>query len=585
MLLRAALGRVIREGTVVMADDQKQEEVQAKRRRVRVLTAAAVLGIAMAAAVGYVVAGWLCAPPGADPRQGSHVQELFQGWPEKPDLILLLSGEQHGYLDPCGCSKPQVGGLVRRYNFVQSLHARNWPVIGVDLGDIPQRRGPAQLSSWTANSQTYMPNVQGLLKYKYSMEALKRMGYVAVNVGHFETALPEDGLMSALTAFTLQNFDKRTDKPQPPYVLSANLEDRDKHFPEMLSAWKVAGVQGTDLKVGIIGVVGPSVAHVIAEDVKDPHVKFPDGSVAKAVDSALKEMEAEKPDLKVLLYQGKPEEARACVTYFKNTFQVVLCRGRDEPPSNPEVVEEAGTYLVTIGHKGKYVGAMGVQRTGKENPKFKLLYQLVPMDERFLTPEGKEDSQEVMKLLEDYTRELKHDKYLARFLPMRSKHPLQVGVTPEKKPVYVGSEKCRNCHQHAYEIWKNSLHAHAYATLEQAKHPSLRQFDGECIICHTVGFSFEGGFENDQATPHLKNVGCENCHGPASQHVRNPNDVALREALNPWKAKPNETAAQRTARMTRLEVSLCVKCHDSDNDVHWSFEKWQKIVHMTPKDE
>ena len=30
---------------------------------------------------------------------------LFAGW-EKPDLVLVVSGEQHGYLLPCGCSHP-----------------------------------------------------------------------------------------------------------------------------------------------------------------------------------------------------------------------------------------------------------------------------------------------------------------------------------------------------------------------------------------------------------------------------------------------------------------------------------------------
>jgi hypothetical protein len=44
--------------------------------------------------------------------------------------------------------------------------------------------------------------------------------------------------------------------------------------------------------------------------------------------------------------------------------------------------------------------------------------------------------------------------------------------------------------------------------------------------------------------------------------------------LNPWKKDPK-----------RIEIDLCVKCHDTDNDVHWSFDKWQKIAHPTPPDE
>src|SRR2546426_3771802 len=55
------------------------------------------------------------APPAGPP--------LFRDWP-KPDVALLLTGEQNGYLQPCGCSAIQLGGLARRYNFSQSLGKR-----------------------------------------------------------------------------------------------------------------------------------------------------------------------------------------------------------------------------------------------------------------------------------------------------------------------------------------------------------------------------------------------------------------------------------------------------------------------------
>src|SRR5437764_4789532 len=109
-----------------------------------------------------------------DAPEAKHALEmpprLFKDWP-KPDVALVLSAEQHGYLLPCGCSRPQVGGLERRYNFLERLRAKGWAVAPVDLGDIPQ--GPKQLPR-------QMPNVQGLIKYRYSMESLKKMGYLAV---------------------------------------------------------------------------------------------------------------------------------------------------------------------------------------------------------------------------------------------------------------------------------------------------------------------------------------------------------------------------------------------------------------------
>ena len=60
-----------------------------------------------------------------------------------------------GYLLPCGCSRPQFGGLERRFNLLAVLRQQGWPVAAFDLGDIPQREGPRKLA-----------NIQGKLKYE-----------------------------------------------------------------------------------------------------------------------------------------------------------------------------------------------------------------------------------------------------------------------------------------------------------------------------------------------------------------------------------------------------------------------------------
>src|SRR5436189_33210 len=87
-------------------------------------TAAALLlcGISALAATGlaYVLRN---APPPPPPPEPQMPGGLFRGW-SKPDLALVLSGEQHGYLLPCGCSRPQYGGLERRYNLMALLRHR-----------------------------------------------------------------------------------------------------------------------------------------------------------------------------------------------------------------------------------------------------------------------------------------------------------------------------------------------------------------------------------------------------------------------------------------------------------------------------
>ena len=47
-----------------------------------------------------------------------------------------LSGEMDGYLEPCGCTQGQLGGLIRRLDFVERPKAQNWPVALIDLGSL-----------------------------------------------------------------------------------------------------------------------------------------------------------------------------------------------------------------------------------------------------------------------------------------------------------------------------------------------------------------------------------------------------------------------------------------------------------------
>src|SRR5207342_2617091 len=124
---------------------------------------------------------------------------------------------------------------------------------------------------------------------------------------------------------------------------------------------------------------------------------------------------------------------------------------------------------------------------------------------------------------------------------IQTKHPMQVAPVAGM-PTFVGSEACKSCHKSEYKVWEKSGHSHAHDTLvKQAKHPSLRQYDPECIVCHTVGFGYQSGFVNEDKTPKLKNVGCESCHGPGSDHIKaekeaHDNAADWYKVMNPWKA-------------------------------------------------
>jgi hypothetical protein len=526
----------------------------------------AALGLTVVSVLaGTGLARWLRAPGGPAAPAKPAAPVLFRDWKDKPDLAFLLSAQMHGYVLPCGCSEPQKGGLERRYNFLQSLKGKGWPVVALDLGDIAQKNGPLSL-----------PNLQGLVKYRYSMQSLQAMGYEAVSFGEHEACLP---LLDALAEWPLQH-------PTPRF-LGANLTE-PTGFEQWVNALHVTKAPGSELTIGVTAVLGP----LVAKKITDSHVKF--SHTSDVLPGILKQMDDKKVDFRVVLYHGSvtqgvkgnnQPEALALAAAFPQ-IDLILCLSESDEPSAHSILvpQKAGrnTMIVTLGHKCKYVGVVGAFRTGKQANPFELKYQLVEMSPDYATPAQQEKDHPILKLMEDYTRELKRDNYLARY--PQAKHPLQVAI-PDQVPTFVGSEVCEKCHGSAYEVWKNSDHAHAYQSLVNAKKPSHRQFDPECIVCHTVGFAYHTGFKTAEETPKLKDVGCESCHGPASLHVKNPNAQVWHKLLNPWKAPPDESAEDKRARILRID-SLCQKCHDEDNDVtykHGAFErKWPKIAHPSP---
>jgi hypothetical protein len=561
---------------------------------------AALVLIVLSALAGTRLARLLNKPPGPEPeaerapptalglRLPDRLERAFLAWgPRPPDVVLLLTGQQHGYLLPCGCSQPQTGGLERRYNLLRLLKARGWPVVAVDLGDVARKEGiggPAPL-----------PNVQGLPKYVTAMQALRAMGYSAVGLGEDDAALA--------------NAPARPDagnEGRPP-VLSANLLRGGAAVPG-LQPWVEgtevdAGRPGTlPVKVGITSVVGPAVQ----QRVRGADIAF--GPPGPALRQVLAEMDAAGVELRVLLYQGpaggdpRGTGGGEGVRYAREfpPFQVLLCLSEAElPPARPGEVGHEGsaarTQVLGVGHKGKHVGVLGVWRTGQADPPWAFKYQAVELTPEFATPGGREEGHPVLSLLEDYTRGLRAGDYLSRY--PQARHALQAlppvaglkNAGDVEEPRFVGSDRCMKCHEHASDVWRKTPHSSAYQALVDARRPSNRPYDGECIVCHTVGFGYRGGFRDAGKTPHLRDVGCESCHGPASLHVKNPANPEWQRRMNlAWAKDPAAPLppGQERRRLGRIET-FCRRCHDADNDVTWTegafAAKWAAVAHPTPE--
>jgi hypothetical protein len=101
----------------------------------------------------------------------------------------------------------------------------------------------------------------------------------------------------------------------------------------------------------------------------------------------------------------------------------------------------------------------------------------------------------------------------------------------------------------------DSRHAGAFATLEKVN----SEYDPECVICHVIGMQYQTGYISPTKTPELKDVGCENCHGPGSEHVRS---LGAAETAGP--------------------ISTCTDCHTVEQSADYAGHKdeyYQKTIH------
>lgn len=467
---------------------------------------------------------------------GSSAQEsdpprtpIFVDWPD-PVLTLVISGEQHGYLEPCGCAGlgNQKGGLGRRHALLELLADKGWNPVPLDLGGQVRRSGR-----------------QAEIKFDVTRRALEQLGYRAVAFGL------EDLQRLTTDALIGQSISS------PEMFVSANVALPD--VPEV-APFRVIETDGR--KIGVTGIMGAAYqAHV-----SNPEIRI--SEAAAALETVHEEFANQQFDLRVLLSHATMEESRQLSERFPEFDIVVTAGSADEPRLRPEFLEGPKTWLVDVGHKGMYVYVIGVF-DDQENP---LRFERIPLDSRFDATTAMEN------LMAEYQAELEA-------LGLEG-----LGLTPVLHPRaedaadpaghFAGAESCKECHTKAYQVWmlgKARGHAHVKATETLLK--LGREHDPECLSCHTTGwnpqeyFPYVTGFTSVEETPLLVGNGCENCHGPGQAHIdaERGNDMQLKQEFRSSMILDRAKAAN----------NLCVTCHDHDNSPDFDFETyWPKVEHQ-----
>ena len=229
------------------------------------------------------------------------------------------------------------------------------------------------------------------------------------------------------------------------------------------------------------------------------------------------------------------------IDFITKRVPVVDCIVRPSDSDEPRVAGGLNNkpLVFSVGRFGRYVCGLRITESPAYKGKPRLNFLTIPVRE-----ELKEDTS-LVQLYKGYQQMVGERKLLEKY---------QRFVLPDNLE-YSGSESCKACHEYEYEKWSKKAHAHAYATLERVG----SQLDPECVTCHVVGMEYESGFVSEQKTGHLKNVGCENCHGPGSKHILSEGKTAL-------------TGPK----------SGCIDCHTPDHSGEYAGnegEFLEKIVH------
>ena len=395
---------------------------------------------------------------------GKETEEHLNKASSAPVIHIVFTGEENGYLEPCGCSEKQLGGFPKRHTLINHLRKKNENLILLSLGDLIGK-----------------VSRQDEIKMETALDALGRMGYAAHNIGEKDLNMGID-LLGYLSQ--ISNID----------FISTNIIDVTQTLKIKPYIIKEVITKETSLKVGILGIVSPELIENSSQDMEviDPVL---------SLKPLLNDLH-DKTDILVLLSHAEMGESIEIAEACPELDLIISGHLVDRPDLYIEKVNH--TYVIPVGEKGKYVGEITLspkQNQKGEDGDFDSLspvIEITSLDERFA------DSSDIAMLLGIYQQRLKDEELLAQVFKS----------DPPANLTFIGNDDCAICHNKIFKHWEGTGHASAYETLVKAEH----EYDPECVGCHVIGLNYFTGFETIESTPELKGVGCESCHGAGSDH-------------------------------------------------------------------
>jgi 2',3'-cyclic-nucleotide 2'-phosphodiesterase (5'-nucleotidase family) len=422
-------------------------------------------------------------------------------------IVIAYTGNVDGYLEPCGCdgTDEMLGGLYKKATYIHEYRKTEKNLVLVDSGDLFNEHDKIK--------DSYIPSAQ--LKGEVFTKVYKDLGIDAINVGELDLALGVD---------YLKELEKKYDVP----FVSANLVDSKNQL-----LFKPYVIKTLDnLKVGIIGIMGntPDVAKPFEEIVGTSLTVLDPVETVTAKVAELKD----KVDFVIVLTHQ--HMGRNWIFARKiNGIDVIVGGHHKQKLDTP--YEANNTYIVQSSEKEQHQGMLVLEKAADGTKT--ATNTLVPLGSKIA------DDANVKAMIDEYNQQV-NKLYTS---PVTETAAKEEAITPR-------SNKCSECHSEAYEIWQKSAHAKAFQTLVNKE----KQFNPDCLECHTTRFEEAGGFTMQAQQKELRDVQCENCHGDRAPHLEDPSVVS--------KAAP--------------DVKTCLKCHTEYRSAGFEknyTQKWEMIKH------
>ena len=459
-----------------------------------------------------------------------------------PTVRLYLLSTVAGALEPCGCSKNQLGGFDHFGAYVRaeathapaSLVAEAGPLFFLD----PQRRGD-QAAQDDAKAQAIA-------------DSLAKLGMAAFAPGANDWCDGAKGLDELRTRSSTS-------------IVAANLAGQTAGAVP----WTMKEAGG--LKIALLGVSTPLRMGVPPDGVE---LKPP----AEALHAAIADAKAKGAQVLVGLFALRRGDALRLVENAPELQVAVIGKPFDQGEANDKpadpvllgktLVVQPSNHLQTVSvvdlfvRDGKldFQDAAGIAksadrailvaridelrakiRTWEQSPGIKKedldarkadLAKAIADLRQLETPPPPAQGSFFRVTLQEIRQDLGRDdpvyKEMLEYYDEVNEHNRKAFADRTPKPPgpdgnkYIGVQACAACHAAAKTVWDGTPHAHAYETLA-SQH---KQFNLDCVSCHVTGYEQPGGSTVTHVSG-LEAVQCEDCHGPGGKHRDNPTDKSL----------------------------------------------------------